>query len=80
MCGCRLSEVNDEGAVVTLPGGEVQTIQADTVIMSVGFRPLPSMREQLKGIGAEIYEVGDGNKVGSIMTSIWQAYEVAHAI
>lgn len=80
LCGCRLSEVNDEGAVVLLPDGKSQTIPADTVIMSVGFRPLPSMREQLAGLNVEIYEVGDGNKVGSIMTSIWQAYEVAHAI
>lgn len=30
--------------------------------------------------GAGIYQVGDGREVGSIMTAIWEAYEVAHSI
>lgn len=35
----RLNAVNDEGAVVTLADGTNQTILADTVVMSVGYRP-----------------------------------------
>ena len=27
-----------------------------------------------------VYEVGDGRQVGNIMTSIWDAYEVAHTL
>lgn len=28
----------------------------------------------------DVYQVGDGRAVGSIMTAIWEAYEVAHSI
>lgn len=74
----RLNAVNDEGAVVTLPDGTEQTIKADNVIMSVGYRPLPSLAAELAGCGAEIYEIGDGSKVGNVLTCIRDAFEVTH--
>lgn len=80
LVGHRLSEINDKGAVVQQPDGSLQTLSADTVVMAVGFKPLPSLKGQLADLNVEIYEVGDGNKVGNIMTAIWQAYEVAHSI
>ena len=72
--------MNEQGAVVSDSSGKETVLEADTVIMSVGFRPLPSMKEQLDGLDADIYQVGDGRAVGSIMTAIWEAYEVAHSI
>ena len=78
--GCRIVEVNDEGAIVTDLDGKETQLSADTVIMSVGFRPLPSMKNQLEDLDADIYQIGDGRQVGSIMTAIWEAYEVAHSI
>ena len=74
----RLKTVNDDGALVLMADGAEQTIPADTVIMSVGYRPLPSARTKLAGCGAEIYEIGDGSKVGNVLTCIRDAYEVAH--
>lgn len=53
--------------------GQEKELEADTVIMSVGFRPLPSMKEELESLGIDIYQVGDGRAVGSIMTAIWEA-------
>ncbi len=38
------------------------------------------MAEELRGRGYGVYEVGDGRQVGNIMTSIWDAYEVAHTL
>ena len=72
----RLKAVNDEGAVVTLSDGTDQTIPADTVVMSVGYRPLPSLTADLAGCGAEIYEIGDGSKVGNVLTCVRDAFEV----
>ena len=46
------------------------------MIMSVGYRPLPSMQEALAGCGAELYEIGDGAKVGNVLTCIRDAFEV----
>lgn len=74
----RLQAINDEGAVVILPDGTAKTIQADTVIMSVGYRSLPSLAAELAGCGAEVYEIGDGSKVGNVLTCIRDAFEVTH--
>lgn len=78
--GHRIIEVKEHGAVVADASGQEKELEADTVIMSVGFRPLPSMKEELEPLGIDIYQVGDGRAVGSIMTAIWEAYEVAHSI
>lgn len=57
--------------------GTIETIEADSVIMSVGYRSVPSIAGQLSGCNAEIYEIGDGNHVGNVLTCIQDAYEVA---
>ena len=58
--------------------GTQNTVETpDTVIMSIGYRSVPSMAEALSGCGAEIYEIGDGNRVGNVLTCIQDAYEVA---
>lgn len=77
LTGTRLKEVNDNGAVVEKKDGTQETVEADTVIMSIGYRSIPSMEEELSGCGAEIYNIGDGNRVGNVMTCIQDAYEVA---
>lgn len=77
LTGTKLKEINDSGAVVEKKDGSVETIKADSVIMSIGYRSVPSMAEQLTGCGAEIYEIGDGNRVGNVLTCIQDAYEVA---
>ena len=78
--GHRIVEVNDQGAVVEDKEGKRETVEADTVIMSVGFRPLPSMKDALEDMDVDVYQIGDGRQVGSIMTAVWEAYEVAHSI
>ena len=35
------------------------------------------MADQLTGCGARIYEIGDGNKVGNVLTCVRDAFEVA---
>lgn len=77
LTGTRLKEINDSGAVVEKKDGMIETIEADSVIMSIGYRSVPSIAEKLSGCGAEIYEIGDGNRVGNVMTCIQDAYEVA---
>ncbi|MDO4650168.1 MAG: FAD-dependent oxidoreductase [Eubacteriales bacterium] len=76
----RLAAINETGAVVTEKDGTEKTVEADTVIVAIGFRPLPSIREELLGNGFEVYEVGDGRHVGNILTAVWDANEVAKSI
>lgn len=78
--GHRIVEVTEEGAVVVDKDGNRTTVPADTVVMAVGFRPVPSMAVELEDLDVDVYQIGDGRQVGSIMTAIWDAYEVAHSI
>ena len=79
--GCKVESVNDEGVVITeQAGGKQVSVPADTVVLAIGFRPLPSMAQDMYGCGADIYEIGDGREVGTIMSSIWDGYEVARAL
>lgn len=77
----KIVAVTDEGAVVeSVEGGERSVLAADSVVIAVGFKSRTSMASELVGRGYEVYEVGDGRQVGNILTSIWDAYEVAHAL
>lgn len=77
--GYKITAVNDNGAVVEnmKDSSDSKEIPADTVVMAIGFRPRPSMESKLRGMGVEVHTIGDANRVGSVMTSIWDAYEVA---
>ena len=76
----RLKEITDAGAVVVLPGGEEKTLATDSVILAIGYRPLPSLAQALSGSGAKVYEIGDGAKVGNVLTCIRDAYQTAKSL
>ena len=73
----KLKTVLDDGAMVVLPDGKEEKLAADTVILSIGYRPLPSLKPELEDCGAEVIEIGDGRKVGNVLTSVNDAHEVA---
>lgn len=75
----RVSRITDEGIVIDLDGKE-EAVKADTVVMAVGFRPVGSPADEIRGCGIDVYEIGDGRRVGSILTSVWDAYEIARGI
>ncbi len=76
----RLDCVNEKGAVVLDKDGNAQEIEADDVIIAIGFRKRESMREELLGCGKEIYEVTAGNGIGSVMTQVSRAYEIVRKL
>lgn len=78
--GVMLSEVNDEGIVVTAKDGSTEQITADTAIISIGFRSNPSMEKDLLGAGIEVYAIDHDGGIGNIMDSVWKAYEIARTI
>lgn len=77
--GCRLTKVTDTGAVAAGPDGE-EALPADHVILAVGFTSRPSLAAELEGAGMEVYQVGDGSQVGSVMTAIGSAYTVGRKL
>ena len=76
---CRLSAVTDAGVTLSTPDGE-ENLEADTVVLAVGFTSRDSLAGDLLGSGLEVYPVGDGVKVGSVMTAVASGYTVGRKI
>ncbi|MBQ8280031.1 MAG: FAD-dependent oxidoreductase [Roseburia sp.] len=68
----KLNEVLEDGVMVTDKDGKSFKIDADSVILSVGYNPAP-----LAPKGKHVHVIGDANKVGNLRTVIWGAWDVA---
>ena len=78
--GCMLTEVTDNGAIVTDKAGNKVEVPADDVIFAIGLKPNKSLADELAGTGIEVYELGDGTGIGNIRTAISGAYEVMRKV
>lgn len=79
VCGASLKGVDATGAIVAKDGKD-EYIDADSVILCIGYRSENGLYQQLQGDIAELYQIGDANRVSNIMYAIWDAYEVASNI
>lgn len=68
----RLGEVLEDGVTAVGRDGRAFKIEADSVILSVGYAPAP-----LPANGRRIRLVGDAKAVGNLRTVIWGAWDVA---
>ena len=67
-----LSEINKGSVTLKDKEGKVFTVDADSVILSVGYNPAPVVSK-----GRHIHVIGDADKVGNLRTVIWGAWDVA---
>ena len=67
----RLEQIMDDGVKVTNKEGLSFKIDADSVILSTGYKSAPLTEK-----GKHIHIVGDANKVGNLRTVIWGAWDV----
>jgi len=67
-----LKEVLEDGVMVADKDGKTFKIDADSVILSVGYNPAPVAPK-----GKNVHVIGDASKVGNLRTVIWQAWDVA---
>lgn len=75
--GHMLDSINDRGCVLKSKDGELIQIEADDVIVAIGFRARQSMYAELYGTDMEVYEIVAGNGIGSIASQVNDAYEIA---
>ena len=68
----KLSEVMKDGVQVVDKEGNSFKIDADSVILSVGYNPAP-----LAPKAKHVHVIGDAKKVGNLRTVIWGAWDVA---
>jgi len=66
----KLNAITEKGVTVTDKDGKTFDIEADSVILSVGYKSAPVAQ---KGV----HLVGDCSKVGNLRSVIWQAWDVA---
>ena len=76
----KLAAVTDEGAIVEHEDGSRETLPADTVVLSIGYRPVKGLAEALKDCPAQVLEIGDGSQVGNVLTCIRDAYDAVAAL
>jgi 2,4-dienoyl-CoA reductase-like NADH-dependent reductase (Old Yellow Enzyme family)/thioredoxin reductase len=78
--GVNLEEVSPEGVRVSHKDGSNQVLPYDTLIVSRLRAPNKSLFETLQGRVAEVYKIGDCDKIRNIKNAIWTANEVARKI
>lgn len=67
-----LVEVLEDGVMVKDKEGKTFKIDADSVILSVGYHPTPLALKS-----KHVHVIGDAKKVGNLRTVIWNAWDVA---
>ena len=70
-----VKEIKDGSVVVSGKDSNAFEIPADSVILSVGYKPAP-MAPKAKNV----HVIGDANKVGNLRTVIWGAWDVCMKI
>ena len=75
----RLKEVTEVGALIIAEGQE-RSIKAHHVIVAAGYESTGSLYNELKNDYAQIYNIGDSQKVRNIRAAIWDGFEVARSI
>ena len=70
-----VKEIKDGAVVVADKSGNTSEIEADSVILSVGYNPAPLAKKQ-----SHVHVIGDAASVGNLRTVIWGAWDVAMKI
>ena len=67
-----LSEINDGSVTLKDKEGKTFTVDADSVILSVGYNPSPVAPKS-----KHVHVIGDAAKVGNLRSVIWGAWDIA---
>lgn len=67
-----VTEIKDNGVVIKDKDGNTQFVEADNVIVSVGYTPAPLIKKSKR-----VHIVGDAENVGNLRTVVWRAWDVA---
>ncbi len=72
-----LSQVTEKGAIITNRSWKDEEIEADTIILSLGFRPNKATAERFSDLVTDTYVIGDCKKVNSVMQAVHDGFNVA---
>ena len=77
--GAKVTEYKD-GVLKASVGEGTKELEADSVVLCVGYASENTLYNQYKNDVDEIYLLGDAKQVSNIMYGIWDAFEVANHI
>lgn len=75
----RLLEVTKKGAIVSTDGSR-RELNADTVVLALGFKPVSVLRDALEGKLPELFTVGDCVEPRKILNAIWEGFHASRVI
>ena len=78
--GATCKEITEKGLVITTKEGVKQTIEADTVVPALPFKPDNKLFNELKGMVPEVYLIGDSKDPRLIIDAIAEGWRVGKAM
>lgn len=72
----RCVKITDRGVYIE-QSGQRKLIEADTVILSAGFRPNHALVDAYRGAAYDVIDIGDCNHVGGVRNTSFSAYTAA---
>jgi 2,4-dienoyl-CoA reductase (NADPH2) len=76
----KYEEINDNGLTLISDKGERQSIQADTIVVAMPFKPNTELFNTLEGKVPEIYMIGDCRNPGLIVDAIADGSSIGRKI
>jgi 2-enoate reductase len=78
--GSNVLHISDKNVVFTDNTGKKNDLQADTVVLAVGYRANKDLLEKIKAVVPETYTVGDCVEPRKVMSAIWEGFHAARQI
>ena len=80
MSGVKYEQITDKGLSLVTKEGKRQTIEADTILPALPFRPNTGFFESLKGKVPEVYLIGDAREPHLIVDAVAEGFRTALTI
>ena len=80
LTGVTYQEVNDKGLVIADAEGEVRTLEADSIMVTLPLRPYSGLYDALQGKVPDLHLIGDGKEPGLIIDAIAAGFEVGRVV
>ncbi|MGB7473957.1 FAD-dependent oxidoreductase [Trichococcus sp.] len=75
--GHKLIEIKDDGVLLEDRAGVIVEHPCDSVILSLGIKPVNSLKEELENL-SNVYTIGDADKLGRIAQAVQSGFETAY--
>ena len=77
---CLCVNISENGITVKNADGQESFIEADHVILAVGFKPRKDTRDAFADSAFDVFNIGDCRKVGTIYSAVQNGFDAASRI